>query len=140
MFTCCALQGSVMFLFETASGRVLHTGDFRCCLDLLLTIPPYASVSLAHSAPYILNYKACNRLSCQRPPCKVWCHHRLGDQERRAMTQHPAMLSAPINLLYLDNTYCNPRYVQCSTCFAQTPQPPAKSICFAQTPQPPPIN
>lgn len=26
------------------------------------------------------------------------------------MTQHPAMLSAPINLLYLDNTYCNPRF------------------------------
>ncbi|KAL0044725.1 hypothetical protein WJX82_006937 [Trebouxia sp. C0006] len=55
--------GSVMFLFETAFQRILHTGDFR-----------------------------------------------LGDQERRAMIQHPAMLSAAINLLFLDNTYCNPRF------------------------------
>ena len=34
------VQGAVMFLFEGACGRVLHTGDFRCAYMALQRFYP----------------------------------------------------------------------------------------------------
>jgi DNA cross-link repair 1B protein len=76
--------GSVAFLFEGACGRVFHTGDWRRDDDL---------------------------------PCAADDAEDDDDDERYAATPSAtprvlpaALLRAPVDVLYLDNTFCHPAY------------------------------
>jgi DNA cross-link repair 1B protein len=77
--------GAVAFLFEGACGRVFHTGDWR--RDDPLPLPHAAD---ADDDVVALSYE-------DAVPCVP-----------RALPA--AVLRAPVDVLYLDNTFCHPSY------------------------------
>ncbi|GAQ88064.1 hypothetical protein KFL_003970110 [Klebsormidium nitens] len=92
--------GSVMFLFRGSFGTRLHTGDFRW--DAFL--PTSSSPAPSPSRPLPETSKLA-----------LTCSEGCADEAARPLTSglrqlQEALQGRPVDVLFLDNTYCHPMY------------------------------